>query len=214
MERSGHLRPELLAFITMTDPETAADDFACKVCGARPNSEGERTHGDGCYVVSPDGGGEDYVISKLLEWGQDVTVAELQRWIAAQCVKESRANNADKATEYANMANSVDDVLRAYIAYKKASVGPVTGRKGAPLRTTPIEISENDRRTWDRLDVKANVDFCPSSFSVRCCYCGEWTRYEGDAVNALKSHFDHVATAHPTLENPGLGTTPMTPMTL
>lgn len=35
--------------------------YACKVCGCVPNEEGERVHGRGCYTLSADGGGEDYV---------------------------------------------------------------------------------------------------------------------------------------------------------
>jgi len=32
----------------------------CKVCGNTPNEEGILQHGKGCYVVSEDGGGEEY----------------------------------------------------------------------------------------------------------------------------------------------------------
>ena len=32
----------------------------CRVCQARPNDEGEREHGKGCYAKSEDGGGSDW----------------------------------------------------------------------------------------------------------------------------------------------------------
>lgn len=35
--------------------------FACKVCGNTPNEGGELEHGRGCYVLSADGGGTEYI---------------------------------------------------------------------------------------------------------------------------------------------------------
>jgi hypothetical protein len=32
----------------------------CRVCGARPDNEGERVHGKGCYAISENGGGSDW----------------------------------------------------------------------------------------------------------------------------------------------------------
>lgn len=35
-------------------------DNECKVCGNTPDAEGVLRHGRGCYVISEDGGGEEY----------------------------------------------------------------------------------------------------------------------------------------------------------
>jgi hypothetical protein len=41
--------------------QEAASKYECSVCGGRPDSEGCLTHGKGCYVLSADGGGEEYI---------------------------------------------------------------------------------------------------------------------------------------------------------
>lgn len=41
-------------------------DFACKVCGNVPDEDGTLRHGRGCFRVSEDGGGEEYV--DMGEW--------------------------------------------------------------------------------------------------------------------------------------------------
>lgn len=35
--------------------------YECKVCGNQPDEQGILRHGKGCYVLSDDGGGEEYV---------------------------------------------------------------------------------------------------------------------------------------------------------
>lgn len=41
--------------------------FLCKVCGARPDEDGWIEHGRGCYVLSADGGGSEYVGTRSTE---------------------------------------------------------------------------------------------------------------------------------------------------
>ena len=39
----------------------AAEAYACKVCGNRPDEDGWLDHGRGCYALGPDGGGSELV---------------------------------------------------------------------------------------------------------------------------------------------------------
>lgn len=42
--------------------------FLCEVCCARPDIEGRREHGRGCYVLDSDGGGADWFdITEVLD---------------------------------------------------------------------------------------------------------------------------------------------------
>jgi hypothetical protein len=36
-------------------------DFSCKVCGNKPNSDGELEHGKGCYTQDENGGGSEFI---------------------------------------------------------------------------------------------------------------------------------------------------------
>jgi uncharacterized protein (TIGR02996 family) len=55
VERAQFIRAQLELAKT-----PAWDDFECKVCSAKPNEEGEIRHGRGCYMLSEDGGGEEW----------------------------------------------------------------------------------------------------------------------------------------------------------
>lgn len=51
---------------TVDSPSTAysyeaAEAYACKVCGNRPDADGILEHGRGCYTLDPDGGGSEWV---------------------------------------------------------------------------------------------------------------------------------------------------------
>lgn len=47
----------------------AEKDFACKVCQNTPDADGILSHGKGCYMVSEDGGGDEYIPdADLWDW--------------------------------------------------------------------------------------------------------------------------------------------------
>jgi len=48
----------------MTTGDEGKAMYACKVCGNVPDDDGILSHGRGCYVISEDGGGEEFVEMK------------------------------------------------------------------------------------------------------------------------------------------------------
>ena len=40
-------------------------DFSCKVCGNKPNSDGELEHGKGCYTQDENGGGSEFILDAV-----------------------------------------------------------------------------------------------------------------------------------------------------
>lgn len=46
---------------TLAAHDIISNWFACKVCGCTPDTDGSRSHGRGCYMADPDGGGYDSI---------------------------------------------------------------------------------------------------------------------------------------------------------
>ena len=56
---------ELLPKEPEQEPMQEQRDYSCNVCSNKPDSDGLLEHGSGCYVVSPDGGGSEYIADAI-----------------------------------------------------------------------------------------------------------------------------------------------------
>lgn len=91
-------------------PRFARSAWECKVCGARPDADGEVTHGKGCYQLDENGGGSEWVeedspLSRWLAWNDGVVpkmverIYHEQRWdevaILADALEEAGCTDVD-----------------------------------------------------------------------------------------------------------------------
>jgi len=84
----------------MNDPhDDTTELFACEICGNTPDESGTLEHGRGCYKISSDGGGTEFVevsVPRLL----DVTTLALAGKISNSFAGETKVCEASTERSY------------------------------------------------------------------------------------------------------------------
>jgi len=151
----------------------------CKVCQARPNADGERIHGKGCYMLSEDGGGSDWpYVPTLAEQDEDTRAAwERVAEVARDQLAPMPVFQVPPGMTLADVARAVDklnvDSARSLVLESATCEEPIpcgqcdTCHAEAKRDNAAREQPPAFEGTVDELDAKLTVDVhCQSSAVV------------------------------------------------